>query len=135
MIISGAQSDLSLATSEASDIVKRFGMSDEMDSLRTFEEEDTKLSDDLKAKIDSAINSLLNESYARVTKLLTEHKNELDLLATALLLKKTLYADEIKTLIEDYTSKNEANKEDLNLAEKNGSENSFDLLAAKSEVK
>ena len=135
MIISGAQSDLSLATSEASDIVKRFGMSDEMDSLRTFEEEDTKLSDDLKAKIDSAIDSLLNESYARVTKLLTEHKNELDLLATALLLKKTLYADEIKTLIEDYTSKNEANKEDLNLAEKNGSENSFDLLAAKSEVK
>ena len=116
-------------------MVKRFGMSDEMNSLRTFEEEDTKLSDDLKAKIDSAIDSLLNESYARVTKLLTEHKHELDLLATALLLKKTLYADEIKTLIEDYTSKNEENKEDQILAEKNGSENSFDLLAAKSEVK
>ena len=135
IIISGAHDDLSRATSVASDMVKRYGMSEEMNSLRTFVEDDTKQSDELKAKIDSAIDSLLNESYTRVTKLLTEHKNELDLLATALLLKKTLYAEEIKTLIEDYTSKNEVNKEDLILTEKNGSENSFDLLAAKSEVK
>ena len=135
MFILGAQDDLSRATSVATHMVKRYGMSEEMNSLRTFDEDDVKQSDDLKSKIDSAIDSLLNESYSRVTKLLTEHKDELDLLATALLLKKTLYADEIKTLIEDYTSKNEANKEDLNLAEKNGSENSFDLLAAKSEVK
>ena len=135
MLISGAHDDLSRATSLASDMVKRYGMSEEMNSLRTFDEDDIKQSDDLKAKIDSAIDSLLNESYSRVTKLLTEHKDELDLLATALLLKKTLYAEEIKTLIEDYTSKNEVNKEDLILTEKNGSENSFDLLTAKSEVK
>ena len=135
MFILGAQDDLSRATSVATHMVKRYGMSEEMNSLRTFDEDDVKQSDDLKSKIDSAIDSLLNESYSRVTKLLTEHKNELDLLATALLLKKTLYAEEIKTLIEDYTSKNEVNKEDLILTEKNGSENSFDLLAAKSEVK
>ena len=135
MFILGAQDDLSRATSVATDMVKRYGMSEEMNSLRTFVEDDTKQSDELKAKIDSAIDSLLNESYSRVTKLLTEHKNELDLLATALLLKKTLYAEEIKTLIEEYTSKNEANKEDLISTEKNGSENSFDVLAAKSEVK
>ena len=135
MFISGAQDDLSRATSLALDMVKRYSMSEEMNSLRTFDEDDIKQSDDLKAKIDSAIDSLLNESYSRVTKLLTEHKDELDLLATALLLKKTLYAEEIKTLIEDYTSKNEANKDDLILTEKNGSENSFDLLTAKSEVK
>ena len=135
MFFLGARDDLSRATSAASDMVKRYSMSAEMNSLRTFDEDDTKQSDDLKAKIDSAIDSLLNESYSRVTKLLTEHKDELDLLATALLLKKTLYAEEIKTLIKDYTSKNEVNKEDLILTEKNGSENSFDLLAAKNEVK
>merc|ERR1719367_1035655 len=103
-----------------------------MNSLRAFDEDNTKQSDELKTKIDSSIDSLLNESYSRVSKLLTEHKDELDLLATALLLKKTLYAEEIKTLIEDYTSKNEVNKEDLIVTEKNGSENSFDVLAAKS---
>ena len=135
MFILGAQDDLSRATSVATDMVKRYGMSEEMNSLRTFVEDDTKQSDELKAKIDSAIDSLLNESYSRVTKLLTEHKNELDLLATALLLKKTLYAEEIKTLIEEYTSKNEANKEDLISTEKNGSENSFDVLATKNEAK
>ena len=135
MFILGAQDDLSRATSVATHMVKRYGMSEEMNSLRTFDEDDVKQSDDLKSKIDSAIDSLLNESYSRVTKLLTEHKDELDLLATALLLKKTLYAEEIKTLIEEYTSKNEANKEDLISTEKNGSENSFDVLATKNEAK
>lgn len=135
MFVSGVRDDLSKASSVASKMVKLYGMSEEMNSLRAFDEDDVKQSDDLKAKIDSGIDSLLNESYSRVTKLLTEHKDELDLLATALLLKKTLYAEEIKTLIEDYTSKNEANKDDVILTEKNGSENSFDLLAAKSEVK
>ena len=106
----------------------------EIGSLRTFDGDDNKQSENMKAKVEAAIDTLLNESYSRVTKILTEHRDELDLLATSLLLKKTLYADEIKTLIEDHLSKKDAKKEDTISSEKSSSENSFDLLASKNEV-
>ena len=115
-------------------MVKRYGMSNEMGSLRTFDLDECKQSDTIRAKIDASIDTLLNESYSRAKKILTEHHDELDLLATSLLLKKTLYADEIKSLIEDYVSKKKSKTENVLSTEKNGSENSFDLLASKNEV-
>ena len=85
-------------------MVKRYGMSNEMGSLRKFDLDECKQSENIRAKIDGAIDTLLNESYLRAKKILIEHQDELDFLATQLLLKKTLYADEIKELIEDYVS-------------------------------
>ena len=115
-------------------MVKRYGMSNEMGSLRAFHMDECQQSDNIRAKIDAAIDTLLNESYSRARKILIEHQDELDFLATSLLLKKTLYADEIKTLIEDYISKKKSKTENVLSTEKNGSENSFDLLASKNEV-
>ena len=109
-------------------------MSNEMGSLRTYDLDECKQSDNITAKIDGAIDTLLNESYLRAKKILTEHQDELDFLATSLLLKKTLYADEIEALIEDYVSKKKSKTENAISTEKNGSENSFDLLASKNEV-
>ena len=110
-------------------------MSEEMESLRSFDDEDSTKSDKVKAKIDCAIEALLNESRLRVTTLLTEHRDELDLLATSLLLKKTLFADDIRTLIEDHLSNVKAKTGNESVPEKNGSENAFDLLDAKNNVK
>ena len=110
-------------------------MSEEMESLRSFDDEDSTKSDKVKSKIDCAIEALLNESRLRVTTLLTEHRDELDLLATSLLLKKTLFADDIRTLIEDHLSNGKTKTANESVPEKNGSENAFDLLDAKNNVK
>ena len=109
-------------------------MSNEMGSLRAFHMDECQQSDNIRAKIDAAIDTLLNESYSRAEKILIEHEDELDFLATSLLLKKTLYADEIKTLIEDYLAQKKSKTENVLSTEKNGSENSFDMLASKNEV-
>ena len=131
MNIIGTWHDLTLATSTAEDMVKSYGMSDVMGcSLRVYEGNEAKESEEVRSNLNAEINGLLNESYSRVTKILTEHNEELDLIATALLLKKTLFADEIKNLIEDHTSKIKIVGENNNMdsKENDNSEQTFDLL-------
>ena len=110
-------------------------MSKEIESLRTFDGDDSKVSDEMKSKIDSAIDTMLKKSHSRVTKLLTDHKDELDLLATSLLLKKTLFADEIKALIGDHQrSKNETIEGNIISNKNEGFTNAFDLMDTKNEL-
>ena len=66
---------------------------------------DDKISEELKSKVEKEITRILNDSYSRVLKTLSDHKPELDLIASELLLKKTLYGDEIKKLIDDHLEK------------------------------
>ena len=61
-------------------------------------------SEDIKRKIESEIERILQESYDRVVDLLSKHKAQLDLLANALVLKKTLYGDDVRELIEESLS-------------------------------
>ena len=76
------------ATLVASNMVKRYGMSNELGSLRAFHMDECQQSDNIRAKIDAAIDTLLNESYSRAKKILIEHQDELEFLATSLILKK-----------------------------------------------
>ena len=125
---------MSRATGVAKDMVRRYGMSDII-GLRYIDDNEENVSEEMKCNMDTEISRLLNESYSRVLKTLTAHKGELDVIASALLLKKTLYADEIKSLIDDHLSKTSTTNDnevkesnDSTLKEKSGSEESFNLL-------
>ena len=105
--------------------------------LRVYEGKEDKQSEEIKSNLDAEINRILNESHCRVTKILTDHKSELDLIATALLMKKTLYADEIKGIIDDHRSKlnlaalPDLGEEDSNIGheKKTDNEHTFDILS------
>ena len=84
-------------------MVKDLSMSDKI-GLRVFRNDEKGLSNELRRKIESEIDSILQESYKRVMSLLSEHKAELDLISNALLLKKTLYGDDVRELIEESLS-------------------------------
>ena len=84
-------------------MVKECSMSEKV-CLRVYEKDDIGFSDDIRRKIESEIDSILQESYMRVMDLLSKHKAELDLISNALLLKKTLYGDDIRELIEESLS-------------------------------
>ena len=72
--------------------------------LRVYRNDESGLSNELRRKIELEIDLILEESYQRVMTLLSEHKAELDLISNALLLKKTLYGDDVRELIEESLS-------------------------------
>ena len=72
--------------------------------FRVYERDEIGFSEEIKKKLENEIDRLLQESYERVMSLLSKHKAELDLIANALLLKKTLYGDDVKELIEESLS-------------------------------
>jgi ATP-dependent metalloprotease len=100
-VTSGASSDLKQATALASNMVKRWGMSDRV-GLVYYQDGDSikNASDTQRAALDDEVKTLLNDSYSRAKTILTQHKHELDLLAKALLEHETLSGDEIKLVIQ-----------------------------------
>ena len=84
-------------------MVKGLSMSEKI-GLRVYKNDESGFSDELKRKLESEIDLILDESYQRVMTLLSEHKAELDLISNALLLKKTLYGDDVRELIEESLS-------------------------------
>ena len=109
-VSSGASSDIQYATSLARDMVTQWGMSDEMGPLQYEERHDgylgygmsqrSAMSDETAKKIDAEIRKLVEGGHQRATELLTEHNDQLHLLANALLEFETLSGDEIKQLLE-----------------------------------
>ena len=91
------------ATYFAERMVTEWSMSEAV-GFRVYQSGEVGFSDDIKKKIEAEIDSLLQESYKRVMSLLSKHRPELDLIADALLLKKTLYGDDVKELIEESLS-------------------------------
>ncbi|CAG0924618.1 unnamed protein product, partial [Notodromas monacha] len=93
------------ATSLAAHMVKEFGMSERV-GLRFHDRQDGSLvvvnenSPSTSEAIDSEINRLLKESHGRATNILKEHRNELNLLADALLKYETLDVEDIKAIVE-----------------------------------
>ena len=89
--------DLWSATYNAKEITKSYAMGN---ILMVTNNDEHKISENLLSKLDTEICTLLEESYDRVLKTLTDHKEELDMIANELLKRKTLYGEEIKKLIE-----------------------------------
>lgn len=109
-VSSGASSDIQYATSLARDMVTQWGMSDTMGPLQYEERQEgylgygmsqrSAMSDETARKIDAEIRKLVEGGHNRATELLTQHNDQLHLLANALLEFETLSGDEINQLLE-----------------------------------
>ena len=110
-ISTGAQNDLQRATDIARSMVTEYGMSEKL-GLVTYAKErrplflDTGLSpakeysDETAREIDAEVSRLVEEAHERVRKILTEMKQQLEVIAQTLLEKETILGDELKNLIE-----------------------------------
>lgn len=105
-VTTGCEDDLRKANMLATKMVKDFGMSEKI-GMRVVREEESQsqivlsnFSDATSELVESEISRLLEESKSRVREVLTKHRNELKLLAEALLKYETLDAAEVKLVIE-----------------------------------
>jgi cell division protease FtsH len=110
-VSSGASSDIQGATSLARKMVTRWGMSEKLGPLQYEETQEgylgyggsqrTMRSAETNKLIDAEIRKLVDDAHARATKLLTVHRDQLELIAQALLEFETLTGEEINQLLKD----------------------------------
>jgi cell division protease FtsH len=109
-VSSGASSDIQYATGLARDMVTRWGMSDELGPLQYAEADEEvflgysmnrqkNMSNETAQAIDKEIRRIVETGYDRAKHVLTEHRQELETLAQALLEYETLSGDEIKVIL------------------------------------
>ena len=108
-VSSGASSDIQQATRLARAMVTKWGMSDALGPLDFSEGEETptgyfapqqkRMSGDTIKLIDSEVRRFVEQGLERARSILTEHRDQLDLIANALLEYETLTGEEIKSLI------------------------------------
>ncbi len=109
-ITSGASADIANATQIARSMVCAFGMSDKLGTVQYGERAEhiylgrditrsESFSEATLREIDLEIKRLVSEAKETATKILTEHRNELDTLAQALLEKETLDAEAVYALL------------------------------------
>lgn len=109
-VSSGASGDIQYATGLARDMITKWGMSDKVGPVEYAQPEGESflgyssaqprhMSNETAQLIDAEIRSTVEGGLARARKLLTDHIDQLHLLAGALLEYETLSGDEIKRLI------------------------------------
>jgi cell division protease FtsH len=109
-VTSGAASDIEQATRLARMMVTRWGLSEELGTVSYGENQDEvflgmsvsrtqNASEATVQKIDCEIRRLVEEGYQQATKILTERRTDLELLAKGLLEYETLTGDEIQDLL------------------------------------
>ncbi len=106
----GTKADIDQATEMARKMVCQFGMADEVGAV-SFGAEDEPIfigkeiarhkdySEETAKNIDAAIKSILSGEKDRAARILSEHRNELDILTEALLENETLDNSEIRKLL------------------------------------
>ncbi len=111
-VSTGAHNDFQRATSIARKMVTEYGMSEKIGPLqfgggggqvflgRDIQNEQN-YSDQIAYVIDQEVQRIIKESYDRAKQILTENKEQLELIAQTLLKVETLDASEIKSLFED----------------------------------
>ncbi|HET7839752.1 MAG TPA: cell division protein FtsH, partial [Rectinemataceae bacterium] len=106
----GTAQDLRQATDLARKMVCEWGMTDSLGPMAYGQEEEPifigkeiaqhkDYSEDTARKIDAAIKDILQASLARVTGLLTEHRDQLEKLADELVSRETLDDNDVRALI------------------------------------
>jgi cell division protease FtsH len=115
-ITTGAQNDLSRVTDIAHKMVCQFGMSEKLGPL-TFGMSDSQVflgrdlykdkdySEEVASQIDKEVRQIVDECYNRAKHILTENKDVLEALATALLEKEVLSAEEVKDIVDSTKQK------------------------------
>jgi cell division protease FtsH len=109
-ISTGAQNDLQRATDIARSMVTEYGMSEKL-GLVTYAKERRPLfldtgfspakeySDETAKEIDDEVERLMSEAHDRVKQILSEKREELEVLAQTLLQKETILGDELQELL------------------------------------
>ena len=109
-VSNGASGDIKMATNQARMMVTEWGMSDVIGMIAYGDNsqevflghsvtQTKNLSEATAQKIDSEIRSIIDTAYGRAKTILSEHMDELHLLAKGLLEHETLSGDEIKQVI------------------------------------
>jgi len=105
----GSSNDIEKATSLARAMVTQYGMSETLGPLAFGKKEEMvflgreiseqrNYSDEVAAKIDSEVRSLIDNAYNRAMEALTTHRDVLDRLAGLLIEKETIEAEEFESL-------------------------------------
>lgn len=101
-ITTGASDDIEKATNVARAMVTRFGMSDlgpiNLDGERTIYEQ-SDLSPEMAAKIDTEVKKFTDDAYLNATKVLNKLRDKLDVLAEELLKKETIDSEDFIRII------------------------------------
>jgi len=109
-VSSGASGDISMATKLARAMVTKWGMSDKLGMLQYGENQEEvflghsvsrshDVSDETAKIIDEEVRRLIDESYLRATKILTDNRDMLDKIGNALLEFETLTGSEINDIL------------------------------------
>jgi cell division protease FtsH len=110
-VTSGASSDIQYVTNLARNMVKKWGMSDEVGAIFYGEGDENpflgysigkkeSVSEETLKKIDAEVKKLIQEAHDYARQILNEHIEKLHLLAGAMLEYETLNGDEIKIVID-----------------------------------
>jgi cell division protease FtsH len=110
-VTSGASSDIEQATKLARMMVTRWGLSPELGTVAYGENQEEvflgyqvarqqNISEDTVKKIDSEIKRFVEEGYQFARKVLTDYRDQLEILAKGLMEYETLTGDEIKDLLD-----------------------------------
>lgn len=129
-VTSGASGDIKMATNLARKMVTQWGFSKEIGPVLVGDEREEvflghslgsqkNASEHITAKIDSEIRRLIDEGYIAAQKIISEHIDELHLIAKNLLQHETLTGEEINNLLAgiDIVAKKEEKKEAKRKAE------------------
>ena len=103
----GASNDIQRATALAKNMVALYGMSEELGLMAPATVQGQYLegqayldcSQETSAKVDAAVQKLLNTSFADAVKLLTDNRSLLDEIAEYLLVKETITGDELMAFV------------------------------------
>jgi len=106
-ISSGASQDIRQASGIARAMVTEYGMSDKLgfqlygtdESLQPWEQPEKSYSDETARIIDEEIKALIDRTYGEARSLITEHKDQLEALAQALLKYETLSKEEVDKIM------------------------------------
>jgi len=120
----GASNDIQRATALARNMVALYGMSEELGLMAPATVQGQYLegqayldcSQETSAKVDAAVQRLLNSSYTEAVKLLTENRGLLDEIAEFLLVKETITGDELMSFV------NAVNEKAVEIAEEAAAE-------------
>ncbi len=111
-ITTGASSDIERATAISRDMVCRFGMSDKLGPIHLGRKQNTPFlgrdivesrdfSEDVAREIDREVRNIVEGSFERARKLLTDQRDKLELLARELIKNEVLEEEQINELLGD----------------------------------
>jgi hypothetical protein len=112
-ICTGASNDIKVATNLADNMVTKWGMSEKLGPLYYGKEDEIALrmyndkhtSEALQSTIDAEIRLLITNALAQSKKILTDNADKVKIMASVLLARETIYAEDITAIME---SDNEA---------------------------